>query len=183
MRERKMTSLARPSHGLILFSGAVYRRIPLFRDSEPCEIFLRLLESYRIRYGVTVFAYVLMPDHFHLLLHFPPERRLADFLRDFKSLAGKQILEWIRDHRRQKLLALFELKRTRRRLRDPRYCILQYRSHLKRLKGSALRAAVRYIHLNPVRAELVESPEDYPWSSASVYSGKRQSVVQITYPE
>ncbi|WP_294392321.1 hypothetical protein [uncultured Clostridium sp.] len=32
----------------------------------------------------------------------------------------------------------------------------------------------RYIHLNPVRAKLVENPEDYLWSSYNVYMGKRK---------
>jgi hypothetical protein len=32
---------------------------------------------------------------------------------------------------------------------------------------------LRYIHLNPVRASIVESPDDYPWSSHHVYIGGR----------
>jgi hypothetical protein len=34
---------------------------------------------------------------------------------------------------------------------------------------------VRYIHLNPVRAGLVDEPEDYPWSSHRIYIGEDRS--------
>jgi REP element-mobilizing transposase RayT len=36
-----------------------------------------------------------------------------------------------------------------------------------------LLALLRYIHLNPVRASLVSSPEEYPWSSHHAYLGRR----------
>ena len=121
-----------------------------------------------------------MPDHYHLLLWFPPDRGLANFFRDFKSLVGKRIVEWLRAEKLDKLLARFQLKRSPRRDKDARYCILQYNSYVKALDRSRpLRQKIGYIHLNPVRERLAPSPDAYPYSSARAYAGKGLSIVKV----
>ncbi len=172
---------SKPSQcGFLFISGAVYRRIPIFRYDKPCEIFLQTLEAYRRRYAMRVHAYALMPDHYHVLLDFPVQHRLVDFLRDFKSLVGKQILEWIRQEGLSHLLASFQLSRSQHRERDARYCVLQYNSCVRTLPGPrALQQKLNYVHSNPVREGLSTTPEAYAYSSARAYAGKRLSVVKI----
>jgi putative transposase len=170
--------------GPLLLTGSVYRRVSIFRYPEACEIFLRTLEAYRRKYGIKVYAFVLMPDHYHLLISFPADRSLAGFLRDFKSLAGKQILEWLKDCRLPRLLANFHLNSDRQRGKDPTYCVLQYRNHVKRLPDyRAIVQKLAYIHLNPVRAGLAAKEEDYAYSSARVYAKNGASVLKIEFPE
>ncbi len=166
--------------GYLFISGSTYRRIPVFRFADPCRVFLNSLEAYRREYGARIHAYVLMPDHYHLLLWFPPERRPVDFLRDFKSLVGKRVVEWLQREKLERLLVRFQLKRALRRDRDARYCILQYNSHVKALSSSrALRQKIGYIHLNPVRERLATSPEAYAYSSARIYAGHGLSIVKV----
>ena len=166
--------------GFVFISGSVYRRIPLFQYRIPCEIFLRTLDAYRRKYGFLVHAYALMPDHYHILLWFPPHHRLVNFLRDFKSLVGRQILEWMRKEELSRLLARFEMKRVPRRQKDARYCVLQYNNYVRGLQGSqALWQKVNYIHFNPVERGLVLAAEAYPYSSARSYAGKGLSPVKI----
>jgi len=166
--------------GYLFISGSTYRRIPVFRYAKPRKVFLHSLEAYRSEYGLRIHAFALMPDHYHLLLWFPPERRPVDFLRDFKSLVGKRIIEWLRVEKLDRLLARFRLKREPRRDKDARYCILQYNSHVKVLDSSrALRQKIGYIHLNPVKEGLAASPEAYTYSSARNYAGYGLSIVKI----
>lgn len=166
--------------GFLFITGSTYHRVPIFRYSRVCEIFLQTLEAYRGKYGFRVHAYALLPDHYHLLLWFPPDHRLVDFLRDFKSLVAKQILEWIRKERIDRLLAGFELKRTPRRERDARYCVLQYNNYVRTMIGNrVLRQKLSYIHLNPVRKGLAETPEAYSHSSARAYVGKGLGLIKV----
>ncbi len=166
--------------GFLFISGAVYRRIPIFRYHKQCEIFLHTLEAYRRKYEMRVHAYALMPDHYHVLLDFPVQHRLADFLRDFKSLVGKQILEWMGQEGLSHLLARFQLSRTQHRERDARYCVLQYNSYVKTLPGlRALQEKLNYIHSNPVREGLSKTPGAYSYSSARAYASKGLSIVKI----
>src|SRR3989344_5075582 len=166
--------------GFLFISGSSYRRIPVFRYRKPCQIFLQTLEAYRRKYELRVYAYAVMPDHYHLLVWFPLERRLVDFLRDFKSLGGKRILDWLRREELTRLLPRFELNRKPRQERDARYCVLQYKSYVKPIVGvAAIRQKLQYIHLNPVRAGLAATPEAYPYSSAPAYAGKGLTWVKI----
>ncbi len=136
--------------------------------------------SHRRKYGFHVHAYALMPDHYHILLWLPPPDRLADFLRDLKSLVGRQILNWMRRENLSRLLARFEMKRALRRPKDTRYCVLQYGSYVKPLQGSKLLwQKLDYIHANPVQAGLASLPEAYPFSSARVYAGKGSTLVKV----
>jgi REP element-mobilizing transposase RayT len=166
--------------GILFISGSTYRRVPVFRYRRACQIFLRTLDAYWREYALRVYAYALLPDHYHLLLWFSPERRVADFLRDFKSLAGRRIVDWLRESEKKRVLARFRIKKTRRRGKDPRFCILQYNSYVKAVQGSrVLRQKLEYIHANPRRDGLTSAPASYPWSSASAYSGRGLSIVKI----
>jgi putative transposase len=156
--------------GFVFISGSVYRRIPIFRYKMACKTFLCALEAYRRKYGFTVHAYALMPNHYHLLLWFPPSEDLTDFLRDFKSLVGKQILNWLRCENLTHLVGYF----------DSRYCVLQHGSYVRQLEGGqVLLQKVRYIHFNPVRERLAPVPEAYPFSSARAYTGHGLSLVKV----
>ena len=166
--------------GHLFITGSVNRRIPIFRYAAPCKIFLQNLEAYRRGYGLRIHAYVLMPDHYHLLLWFPPDRRLVDFLRDFKSLVGKQVIDWLRREKLEQLLTRFRLRRPPRREKDARYCVLQHKTHVKVLSTSrTLRQKMGYIHMNPVVERLAESPDAYPHSSARAYAGTGLTPVKI----
>lgn len=166
--------------GTLYISGSTYHRVPIFRQHEPCEIFLRALEAYRQKFQLQVFAFAVMPDHYHLLLEIPAQHRLLDFLRDFKSLVGKQALDWVRQRGREDLLRRFSLPRKSARSKDARYCVLQYNAYVKALDTPrALRQKLAYIHMNPVRERLAESPEAYPYSSARTYADIGSSLVKI----
>jgi len=143
-------------------------------------LFLSTLEAYRRKYNFRVHAYALLPDHYHLMVSFPPHKELVNFLRDFKSMVGKKVVAWLLEEKLDGLLACFQLRKVRRRPRDAQYCVLQYNSYVKPVLGvAAIRQKLQYIHLNPVRAGLAATPEAYPYSSAPAYAGKGLTWVKI----
>lgn len=178
-------SVRKPSNvgltGFLFVSGSVFHRVPLFKRSEPCEIFLRALDAYRRKFDFRVHAYVVMPEHYHFLVWFPHERRFTSFLRDFKSLVGKQVLDWMRLEQLSALMSRFRLESVPNRRRDPRFCVLQYGNVVKPFEGGArvLMQKVNYVHDNPVRAGLVSKAEEYPYSSMRDYLGEQSSLVQV----
>ncbi|HKY28035.1 MAG TPA: transposase, partial [Pyrinomonadaceae bacterium] len=102
-------------------------------------------------------AYVLMPDHFHLIVN-PRDGRVREFLRDFKGSAAKAIL---------KSDTGIQFVKT-----DDGYQVWQ-----ESFKAMPLWSAwmiwqkINYIHRNPLKARLVKSAKDYYWSSfRSFYS-------------
>lgn len=91
-------------------------------------------------------AWVIMPNHVHMMLEQFPEFPLAKLMFSLKSYTAKQI--------NQKL---------------NRSGTVWQREYFDRIVRDAdhYRAAVEYIHLNPVKAGLVEQPELWKFSSAS----------------
>jgi REP element-mobilizing transposase RayT len=166
--------------GFLFVSGSANRRIPLFRHPEACGIFLRTLDLYRQKSGFRVHAYVLMPEHYHLLLWLPPRGRFVDFLRDFKSFAGQRLIGWMREGGMGPLLARFEVRRRPQRRKDARHCVLQHGNYVKELAGERiLWQKINYIHENPVRAGLVSRPEAYFYSSARTYAARKVGLVHV----
>ena len=138
------------------YKGAFYhvisrgnRRQPIFHQKADYQRFLDRLESAVERYHFHLYAYVLMPNHFHLLL----EQEDLPLFRLMQVLLTSHA-RW-HNVRYQQTGHLFQ-GRYRALLCD---------------KDSYLLELTRYIHLNPVRAQIAEKPEAYPWSSYRAYLG------------
>ena len=116
------------------------------------ESFLNSLQRVRERYPCYLYAYVLMPNHFHLLL----EVREVPTGRLMQSLLTAYVGRFNRRHRR------------RGHLFQGRYkaIVCDRESYLLEL--------VRYIHLNPVRAGLVKRPGEWKWSGHGEYLGREK---------
>ncbi len=172
--------------GILFISGVTHRRIPLFRYRGPCQIFFENLVFYQRKYGFKLHAYVLLPNHFHLLINFPPEQALASFLRDFKSSIGIQIVDWLREKQYSQLLAQLTLSHSRKRWKDSQYAVWQRISYMTPLlNAKMIQRRLNYIHDNPRREKLAQEPDSYPWSSAGAYVGGTKppvSVVLLTFP-
>jgi putative transposase len=140
----------------IEYPGAVHHitsrgnnRQAIFLDDRDRKHFLALLGEAVRRYGWLLTAWVLMTNHFHLVIH-TPEPTLSDGM---KWLLGSYV-SWFnkRHHRTGHLFG------------D------RFHSYLIQAE-SYLTEVVRYVVLNPVRAHMVERPEDYRWSSYRATAG------------
>jgi putative transposase len=120
---------------------------PTFLNDRDYEAYLERVARYRERYGVTLYAYCLMPNHIHLLLQ-TSDAPLAKFMQ---GLQQSYTQRFNRVHG-----AVGHLFQGRYRA-----IICETDEYLITL--------VRYIHLNPVRAGLVDHPELYVYSGHRVY--------------
>ncbi len=119
-------------------------RQPIFRDATDYETPRTLLAEEARANGVALHAYVLMPNHFHLLATPAESEGLARmmqgigrrYVRHFNQRVGRSGTLWEGRYRCAPLQA-----------------------------DAALLDCMAYLDLNPVRAGLVEAPADYAWSS------------------
>jgi putative transposase len=133
-----------------------YRRRPNFdNDRAPAE-FVWALERVRQEYGLCVYAYVVMPEHVHLLTNEPQRNTLAQAIKSLKQGVARR-------------LAL----RAEDSFWQARYYDFNVWSERKFVEK------VRYIHRNPVHRGLVAKPEDWPWSSFRHYATGEVGVVEI----
>lgn len=123
------------------------QRQKTFSKDRDYQVYLEKLAQYCKRYGVTLYAYCLMPNHVHLLLEcssFP----LGKFMQ---GLQQSYTQYYNRTYR--KVGHLFQGR---------------YKAILCQ-KDAYLLELVRYIHLNAVRSKLVSSAEKYPYSGEQAY--------------
>ncbi|MEZ4801221.1 MAG: transposase [Gelidibacter sp.] len=121
--------------------------------------------------GMVVYGYVIMSNHIHMIVQ-ATDGNLSDLLRDFKKFTAKTILDKIQsepESRREWMLQRFELASTTHS-RNMHYQFWQYGNHPEEIYSNAFMwSKLDYIHLNPVRAGIVEKASQYIYSSATNY--------------
>ena len=121
--------------------------------------------------GMILFGYVIMSNHIHIIIQ-SQEATLSDLIRDFKKFTAKSILEKIQnslESRREWMLERFKLA-TESHSRNKNYQFWQYGNHPEEVYSNKFMwTKLDYIHLNPVRAGIVEKASHYVYSSASNY--------------
>src|ERR1035441_8291109 len=133
-----------------------YKRQPFLRTPEAKDAVERFLEQTRRQQGLIIAAYVLMPEHVHLLTNEPALDTLATFLQILKQLTAR------------------ELKSpSQKQFWQRRYYDFNVSSQEKFVEK------LRYIHRNPVVRGLVARPEDYRWSSFNHYATGQIQAVEI----
>jgi putative transposase len=131
----------------------------LFLEDGDREKFLEILEDYYDRYGILIHSYVLMDNHYHLILETPK----GNLLKVMHGINGRYTGYFNRKYGR--VGHLFQGR---------------YRGIIID-KDSYLIPLSRYVHLNPVRARVVERPEHYRWSSYRGYIGREKESEWIEY--
>jgi len=145
-----------------LFTRPVYRNIVI--DSF----------KYAIEHkGFQLFAYVVMSNHLHLVAQ-SSTGDLSSTIRDIKKYTSKRIIETIQsvpESRRDWMLAVFSHAAAQHK-RNTAYQVWTHENHAVILYSNDFIAEkINYIHQNPVRALVVQNPEDYLYSSARNYAG------------
>jgi putative transposase len=138
----------------IHFPGALYhviargnRRERVFHDEKDYELYLDFLREYKDHYGFYLYAYTLLPNHVHLLIE-----------------VGQYPLSRIMQNLQFRYTRNFNIKyKNYGHLFQERYKAILCE------KDSYLLELSAYIHLNALRAGLVEDPFKYRWSSYRSY--------------
>ncbi len=124
-----------------------------------------------------LWAWVIMPEHVHLLL-FPGDGvGIGAILKSVKQPVAKRVVSWVRHHRPDFLPRLLDLQPGGRRA----YRFWQPGGGYDRNLWTArrLREKIGYIHANPVRRGLVEHPRDWPWSSCRAWEEGGEEPIRI----
>jgi putative transposase len=150
-----------------LFITAVAKnRLPVFRSEAIKTITCRAIDEARTSCGFLLFAYVIMPDHIHVLTNSP--RKPSIVLQFIKGIISRRVLGYLKEMKYEaslRKLAHDDWKR------NHRYSLWQHDSDIFSIVSESMfMQKVNYIHQNPVRSGLVDRAEDYPWSSARYWS-------------
>lgn len=120
----------------------------IFQKPDDFKRFSQLLQRYQKEFKAKIFHWVIMSNHFHLLMNFTQSQNISPFMASLQRAYTHY----------------FNRTRTRRGY------LWQGRFKSQPVEGGRyFRACARYIEQNPVRSGMVRNPEDYPYSSAAFY--------------
>lgn len=150
----------------IEYPGALYHittrgneRKKIYKDSSDKKQFLEILEDYSDRLGILIHCYVLMDNHYHLVMETPG----ANLLKVMHGINSYYTGYFNRKYKRAGHLFQGRYKGI----------LIDRENYLIELS--------RYVHLNPVRAKMVKRPEEHEWSSYRGYIRKREAEKWVYY--
>jgi len=133
-----------------------------------------LVDSKRI----TLYGFVIMPNHLHVIWETSEHEKYSDIQRDFLRFTGQQILKDFRTNK-PKLYKEFEVN-----LQDRKHQVWQRNAKTVALEyRKVVEQKLDYIHHNPVQGKwrLVDDYTDYHYSSASFYEKGEHSFPFLTH--
>jgi putative transposase len=142
---------------LHFITSSCYHREPGLGLASRRDLFLTVLEQMRQRYSFVVVGYVVMPEHFHLLISEPQDVTPSTVIQAVKLgfVQRSPVVESGPRHFWQRRFYDFNVWTEKKRVEK-----------------------LRYMHCNPVKRGLVEEPEQWAWSSFRQYLyGERGPVV------
>jgi putative transposase len=150
----------------VLFITIVtHHRLPVFQTDKMREIVCAAIDEARKSCGFLLFAYVIMLDHAHLLTSRPSTT--SDVLRFLKGVTARRVIDYLKVNGYGKSLAKLQHQE---RDRKYKYSLWQTEKNVLPVFSEGMfLEKVNYIHLNPVRAGLIEDAADYRWSSARIW--------------
>jgi len=143
----------------VLFPGALYHvysrgnnKAAIFLDDADRDQFLELLREVKKEFGLRIYAYLLMENHFHLLVETPG----ADLGKAMQRLNQTYTRRFNKRHQRSG--HLFENRYKCRLVQKERYMM----------------QLIRYVHQEPVASGIARSAAEYRYSSHAEFTSPRQ---------
>ena len=167
---------------LHFITASTYRRARLFDSDRFRRHFIRTLAELRDELGFKIIGYVLMPEHFHLLIWPAQAANPSRIIQSLKERTARFILSNLQASSRarwcKKMLTALTLPPTvhlhgPHRVWQRRFYDLNVWSEKKRLEK------LDYMHANPVERRLVASADQWPWSSFRFYFLQDASILSM----
>ena len=145
-----------------------YQRLPLFQNERINERFVERLTQTAIKHEVATLAWVIMPEHVHLIVSFESSS-IANWLSALKRPFAIEVL------RRWRQLNAPILARLRDSAGEDHFWQVGG-GYDRNVVGDVLRERIHYCHANPVKRGLASTSIDWRWSSARNYASVGESL-------
>jgi REP element-mobilizing transposase RayT len=158
-------------HYAYIITWTIVDWLPLFDQAVYRKIVLDALSYLRTDKNTQLNAFVIMSTHLHAILWPEIGISLSDVTRDFKRFTSRKISREADHQGATKFIEAFKKARNANRAQDiSTYQVWQEGSHPEAIfTEKFVRQKMDYIHMNPVRAGLVEAATEWPFSSARAY--------------
>jgi len=166
----------RDEYGVYYITFAVVEWVDVFSRKLYTDIVLDSLKFCIENKQLKLFAWCIMSNHVNLIVQ-STSGKLSETLRDLKKFTSSTIINTIKDNKQESrknwMLWIFK-KAGEKNSRNKDYQFWQQDNQPMQLTTPAFTLEkLNYIHNNPVKAGIVEKPEDYMLSTARDYNGMK----------
>jgi REP element-mobilizing transposase RayT len=154
---------------LMFTTCTIHKWYPILEESGNKEVITRAFQFLVNNKGVIVYGFVIMPNHIHLIWSNHGSYSWSSIFHSLKSYTSKKLINSIG------INAKFNSEYFRVDKSNKVYQIWKVKSYnIEIYSPKTYRQKLRYIHENPIRSNLANSPGDYKFSSAKSYDlGKK----------
>ena len=155
----------------------------IFYNKKYLNIILNSLNWFIENKKIKLFAFVIMPNHFHLLLITTKENSIYSICHSLESFTAHEILRIAKQNNHYNLIKYFNLQAEN--FKDRSHKIWQDIQAKNCYSEDFVRQKLEYIHNNPVAKKwnLVKYRNNYKYSSAGYYDSdlKQKSILKVEY--
>jgi putative transposase len=171
-------------YGIYFLTFTVVGWADVFTRPQCRQIILDSFAYCKKHKGLILYGYVIMSNHIHLIAQTKPESKgMSAFIRDFKKHTANELIDWFqkskKESRRKWMIPLFNAYGVENS--NNKYFQVWKNDSMPKLvlTSKVAKQKLDYIHMNPVKAGIVDSPEEYLYSSARNYAGRKDYVIEV----
>jgi len=171
-------------YGIYFLTFTVVGWVDIFTRPECKNILIDSLNHCKTSKGLILYVYVIMSNHIHLIAQTKESSQgMSVFIRDFKKFTARQLINWFltsnTESRSSWVLPLFQ-SHGQNNSNNDLFQVWQPDNRPMQICTSEFAIQkVGYIHLNPVRAGIVDNPEEYLYSSARNYANRKDFILEV----
>ena len=142
--------------------------LPIFGNPEVAKIILNSLKFLQENKRLTIFVYVIMEHHLHLIAS---SEDLSKEIGDFKSFTAREIIDYFKERNNQFMLKQLNFYKLSYK-NDRNFQLWQEGSHPQLIQGiDMMNQKIDYIHKNPIIHGYVDEDIHWRYSSVRNYAG------------
>ena len=163
-------------NALYFVTSTTLEWVSVFTNEKYYNILIKTIKFYQTKNKLEIFAYVILPNHFHLIIR---SNELIDSMKLIKMYSAREIIKQLLEEKKNHILKIFQSNKKSYKTRS-NYQVWQEGYKPKEiLSDKILRQKFDYIHYNPVKKGLVSEPADWKYSSAGFYEKGVEGVVKL----
>ncbi len=153
---------------------------PLLSRDRTRHWMIEAIELARTKHGFDIWAYVLMPEHVHLLVY-PPDAdySISKILMTLKQPVSKRARLFVTEHAPSFLNRMTDVQPNGKR--TVRFWQRGGGYDRNLWSPKHIWETIDYIHRNPIRRELCDHPTEWEWSSARSYEDRANRLLPIGF--
>jgi REP element-mobilizing transposase RayT len=163
-------------NAIYFITSTIVEWIPVFTSKPYFDILKSSIEFCQLNKNLSIYAYVLLDNHFHIVCD-APELQLV--IQSLKRHTAIKIIERLEMDGKKWLLDLFSTHKKKYK-NDSTHQIWQEGYHPQQMMSDVMmRQKMDYIHFNPVERGYVSEPEHWVYSSARDFMGIEKGFIKL----